>query len=173
MAQRSVLLLVLAWLGPDATVTLHAKQPGELIERTLAIVGGQVITLSDVQAATRFGLVQQQGGPNELGVTTEALIDRALMLREVQRYSPPEPLEAEVARRLSDIRNRFSGDDEFARALDAVGLNEQRLESWVRDDLRITSYLNQRFADERRAALIADWIADLRRRTPVVHLWKQ
>jgi hypothetical protein len=172
MVQRSVLLLLagLATVASDAT---SANQPGELIERTLAIVGGQIITLSDVHAAIRFGLVEQQKGANDLGATTETLIDRALMLREVQRYSPPEPLEAEVARRLSEIRKRFSGDDEFARALEAVGLTEQRLQSWVRDDLRIDSYLNQRFADDRRAALIADWIADLRRRTPVVHLWKQ
>jgi hypothetical protein len=172
MVQRSVLLL-LAGLAAVASDATHANQPGELIERTLAIVGGQIITLSDVHAATRFGLVEQQSGANNLGATTEALIDRALMLREVQRYSPPEPLEAEVARRLSEIRKRFSGDDEFARALEAVGLTEQRLQSWVRDDLRIESYLNQRLADDRRAALIADWIADLRRRTPVVQLWKQ
>jgi hypothetical protein len=32
--------------------------------------------------------------------------------------------------------------------------------------------IRQRLADERRAGLIADWVNDLRRRTPVVELWK-
>ena len=151
----------------------YGNQPGELIERTLAIVGGQVITLSDVQAATAFGLVEAARAAKDLGAATEMLIDRALMLREVQRYSPPEPPEEDVARKLSEIKAGFRGADDFAHALEASGFTEQRLLSWIRDDLRIASYLNQRFADDRRAALIADWIADLRRRTPVVQLWKR
>jgi phosphoserine phosphatase len=75
--------------------------------------------------------------------------------------------------------------------LTAEGFSEARLRAWMRDDLRIAAYLEQRFAAtadltveqvapelrerlsaERRAGLIADWIADLRRRTPVVELWK-
>ena len=43
----------------------------------------------------------------------------------------------------------------------------ERLRSWVRDDLRVAAYLQQRFpADERRPDQIADWVSDLRRRTP-------
>ena len=33
--------------------------------------------------------------------------------------------------------------------------------------------IRERLSAERRAELIADWIADLRRRTPVVELWKK
>jgi hypothetical protein len=46
----------------------------------------------------------------------------------------------------------------------------------VRDDLRISAYLDQRFAadgPERRQSLIADWVSDLRRRTSVVELWRR
>lgn len=149
------------------------SQSGELIERTLAIVGGQVITLSDVQIASALGLVESAGAGKDLDRAIEALIDRVLMLREVQRYAPPQPPEEDVARKLSEIRRRFSGADDFTHVLHARGFSEQRLEAWIRDDLRIASYLHQRFAEDRRAALIEDWIADLRRRTPVVQLWKR
>ena len=167
---RPLLLLLVAL--ESVAIPVSATQRGELIERTLAIVGGQVITLSDVQVATALGLVDTDA-PSDLGRATEALIDRALMLREVQRYTPPEPPEDAVSSKLADIKRRFSGDDELNRVLLAGGFSEQWLQSWIRDDLRIASYLNQRFADDRKAALIADWIADLRRRTAVIQLWKQ
>ena len=35
-------------------------QPGELVERTLALVAGQVITLSDARAAIALGLVDRR-----------------------------------------------------------------------------------------------------------------
>ena len=64
------------------------RSEAELVERTLAIVGGSAITLSDVQTAMALGLV---GGVTELEAATEALVERALILREVERYAPPEP----------------------------------------------------------------------------------
>ena len=167
---RSIALAAVGYLAVVAAA--YGRQPGELIERTLAIVDGQVITLADVQVATALGLIASFRLPDDLGKATEALIDRALMLREVQRYSPPEPKDDEVIGRLAAIRRRFADPDAFAAALAAGGFTEQRLQSWIRDDLRIAAYLNQRFADERRDVLIADWIADLRRRTPIVQLWK-
>jgi hypothetical protein len=55
--------------------------------------------------------------------------------------------------------------------LAAGGITEARFRSWIRDDLRIATYVDQRFAadgPERRDSLIADWVADLRRRTAIV-----
>lgn len=174
------------------TSSVHARQGGELIERTMAIVGGQALTLSDVRAAVALGLVAELDAAADFAAATPRLIDRMLMLREVQRYAPPEPEEGLVDRRLGAIRDRFATPDQYARALQAGGFSDARLRSWIRDDLRVEAYLTQRFsavtlptdgdpsdpgrdraASERRAALIADWLDDLRRRTPVVELWKQ
>jgi hypothetical protein len=92
--------------------------------------------------------------------------------------------------------------------LDRAGVTMAYVEAWVRDDLRIAAYLEQRFASagapttaevdfyyqehideflragvsqdeglrqsrerltqERRRALIADWLADVRKRTDVI-----
>ncbi len=153
-------------------VAANAQARGELVERTLAIVGGTAITLTDVQAARALGLVQPTIDEN---AATEALVDRALMLREVDRYAPPEPDAAQIEERLAAIRQRVDAAT-FAEVLAASGVTDARLRAWIRDDLRIASYLNQRFAadgPERRESLIADWVADLRRRTIVVELWKK
>jgi hypothetical protein len=145
---------------------------GELIERTLAIVAGQVVTLADVRTARALGLVS---AADDLNASIERLVERALILREVDRYVPPEPPEAAIGQRLDELRTRL-GDAEFERVLTAGGFTEPRLRAWIRDDLRMASYLNQRFSaavGPSRADLIADWIADLRRRTTVVELWKK
>jgi hypothetical protein len=149
---------------------------GELIERTLAIVGGEAITLTDVRGALALGLVEVPPAADPIAAATKRLIDRALMLREIQRYTPPEPPDAAVDARLRAAGERFASPEAFRAALASAARSEMLLRAWLRDDLRIASYVDQRFAaaesPERRAELITDWISDLRRRTPVVELIK-
>lgn len=214
-APRLVLAAVfvaLAVAAPAARAQTPAPPPAaqtgeELLERTLAIVGGAVVTQSDVSLALTLGLVE---GP--AAATPEAalaaLVDRWLMLHEVARFTPAEPAAAAVAARLSSLRARAGEPEVVARRLSEAGRAPSYLEAWVRDDLRIAAYLEQRFAStgtpsepdvaayvqrqaaefeaagltgdaafaaararliqERRRELIADWLADLRRRTTVV-----
>lgn len=160
-----VLLTVLSGPGRSA----YAQQ-GELIDRTLAIVGGQAVTLSDVQIAMALGLVEA----NTTAAAAERLVDRVLILREVQRYAPPEPPEAASQARLNRIGERFDDPEQLERVLSAGGFSHPRLRDWIRNDLRIEAYLSQRFAAGGTAAadLVADWVADLRRRTVVIELWR-
>jgi hypothetical protein len=160
---RALLVCVFALCAPVSAQ--------ELFERTVAIVGGSAITLSDVRTAIALGLVDTE----DVTVGTEALIQRTLILREVDRYAPPEPDASQVDARLAQIRARVG-----AAQVDTIqaigGFTDSRLRAWIRDDLRIAAYLSQRFAadgPERRQSLIEDWVADLRRRTPVVELWKR
>lgn len=142
----------------------------ELIERTLALVGTQAITLNDVRAAMALGLVAAKAVPD----ATSQLVDRELVLREVQRYAPPMPAESAVEARLAEIRGRLQEPGALARVLEQHGFTEARLRAWLRDDLRTDAYLAQRFASastpEQRRELITDWVFDLRRRTDVVIL---
>jgi hypothetical protein len=140
-------------------------QPGELLERTLAIVGTQVITLNDARAAIRLGLVEAAPNADPASVT-QVLVDRELVLREVQRYAPPAPTASTVDARMDEIRKRGG---EWARTLDETGFTEVRLRAWVRDDLRTVAYLAQRFAsastptDAEVAALFAQQRAEFER----------
>lgn len=134
-------LVIVAWLSPAGM----AQAQGDLIERTLAIVGTQVITLNDARAATRLGLIAAER-PGDAASATQALVDRELILREVQRYAPPAPSASAVDARMAEIRQRLPGPGELARALEETGFTEARLRAWLRDDLRSVSYLAQRFA---------------------------
>ncbi len=146
----------------------------EVIDRVLAVAAGDVILLSDVQAARDLGLVSVPAGADPVRVVLSKLIDRALMLDEVNRYAPAEPADSEVNRAVSDVRARFSSLQGLESALARAGLNERRLRETVRQDLRIRAYLDQRFTGdtpEHAEAAIDEWIGGLRRRADVVDLY--
>ena len=56
-----------------------------------------------------------------------------------------------------------------------TGMTRERLRRLIRDDLRIETYLNQRFGTNpnlvERSSAIASWIAELRRRADVTVLY--
>jgi hypothetical protein len=126
-------------------VAALAAQP-EVIDRTLALVGGQAITLSDVRGALALGLVEITQPADPIADVTAQLVDRELILREVRRYAPPAPGESAVAARLDEVRRRFADAAALARALEQHGFSTARLRAWVEDDLRAQAYLAQRFA---------------------------
>ena len=79
----------------------------ELLDRTVALVAGQPITLSDVRAAIALGLVASDRTADPIPGATSRLVDRALILREVQRYAPQPPAETAVDARIDEIRRKI------------------------------------------------------------------
>jgi len=118
----------------------------QLLDRTLALVGGQPITLSDARAVIELGLIAADRSADPIPGVVGRMVDRELVLREVQRYSPPAPAESAVTARLEEIQQRFSSAAALAGVLDRFGFTEGRLVAWIRDDLRTQAYLAQRFA---------------------------
>ena len=118
----------------------------EIIDRILAVVGGEIILLSDLNAAVRFGVIESPPltGENSIRPALNALIDRQLQLAEVNRYQPPEPSAAAVDQRVAAIRNRL-GDAALAAALAESGISDTQLRAAIRDNLRIDAYRAQRF----------------------------
>jgi hypothetical protein len=144
----------------------------ETIDRVLAVVNGSVITLSDVTAARDLGIVSAGNAADPVRAILSSLIDRTLELSEVDRYAPPEPTAAALARETQAVRARFPTQAAFDAALARAGMDPQRLRDVLRDDLRIRAYLDQRFvaAADRRQQLVADWLAGLRRRAELIDL---
>jgi hypothetical protein len=130
--------------GPNLEPGTRDQEP---LDRTLALVGGQPITLSDARAALALGLIDSgQGSSAPMSDAVARLIQRELILREVQRYAPAAPSESAVDERLEKIRGRFPNAAAMNRVLDANGFTAARLGAWLRDDLRTEAYLAQRFA---------------------------
>ena len=171
---------------------LCSTASGEIIDRVLAILPGQIITLSDVGAAIELGIVDVPASGDRTGAALSALIDRILMLNEVRRVMPPEPSAGAVDERVARIRQRFDSPASLSRVLAAGGIDESVLRTYAADDLRLSVYLEERFAaasqptdqevrqageasrqrlaDERRRTLVAAWTSELRRRADVTVL---
>lgn len=119
---------------------------GPIIERVLASVSGTLITLGDAHAAVAMGLVDPTRGDEPIAAALDQLIDRTLMLAEVERYAPPEPEPAALEARVKELEARLSSAQPLERALETYGLNPQALRAIARDDLRLAAYIDQRFA---------------------------
>ncbi len=210
---RSAIVSCVAVPAALSGLFLAGPRPGggEVIDRVLAAVGGQVVTLSDARAALALGLVARPAAGDAIAAAVEALIDRRLILTEVDRYQPVEPDPAAVARRTEALLAALPAEVPVERALASLALDRERLAQWARDDLRIQAYIAQRFglvqpSDEevaayyrervasrggavpaladvadalraelaaaRRDRLVAEWLADLRRRADITVLYR-
>lgn len=206
-SSKSLLATIGLCALPFATAG-SAAPASEIVDRVLAVVNATVITQSDVNAAIRLGLAGAAPGA-EPNAVLERLIERTLIVGEVNRYGPPDPSEAEIDDRLRKAGERFASAAEMDAAFAEVGLSRDQLRAVLRDELRIEAYLQQRFAAalqpsdaeimdyyrghprmfmrnglaltyqeaqadaraalvaERRAALVREWVAGLRRRADI------
>lgn len=128
-------------------IVLAAAAPAraEVIDRVLAIVDGTLVTLSDVRAALVLQLLPAAGA-DPVETALDRWIDRLLVLQEVERFAPPEPAPGEVQVRLADVLSRLGPPEARRDRLQALGASEAWLRGWVRDDLRIQAYIDQRFS---------------------------
>ena len=189
---RLVLALCVLLVCPLPSALCPVSVRAEIIDRVLAILPGQIVTLSDVEAAIDLGLVEVPAGADRTAGGLSAFIDRMLMLNEVRRVAPPEPSPAAIDARMTRIRERLGAPADMARLLSTRGLDETVVRLFAADELRLAAYLDERFsaaaqptddeirqagesarqslADERRRALVDAWTAELRRRADVTVL---
>jgi len=117
----------------------------EVVDRVLAVVSGTVIMLSDARIATAFKAVDTAGAADPMAATLRWLIDRQLVLDEVNRFDTADTDTARIAEGLARIRAAFPSDDAFALALDRLGLDQAATRRWVDDTIRMQDYLARRF----------------------------
>jgi hypothetical protein len=156
-----------------AFLTAASRASGEVIDRVLAVVGGSLITLSDVNAASDLGLVTPRDSSDRVRDVLSQLIDRELQLAEVDRYAPPEPSAAEVEQEMQIVRARLASPEAFDAVLARAGIDLAHLRETVRENLRIRAYITQRFSagGDRRQQVVEDWMAGLRRRADIIDLY--
>lgn len=125
-------------------VQANPQSQVNVLDRILAIVNGEVVTLSDVRAARQLTLI---AGADRLTdeQLLDALIERRLTINEVARYTPAEPAATAVAARRAEWEASLARGVTPAAALATVGMREAALMDWFRADLRLAAYLDQRF----------------------------
>ena len=165
------------WSPPPGAAQPPAAE--QLLDRVLAVVGGQVILLSDVRLFLETGLVEPSESADPIPSALERLIERRLILDEAASYVVEDPARGEVDARLARIERHVGGAGALDAALEVTGYARRDLEQVVQDDLRIERYLARRFPpparpgealSAARRALIDDWLDSLPARAAVIRV---
>jgi len=136
-----VLMRRTAWFVSFEFLLLSFVSAQQLLDRVLARIGSNAITLTDVRAAVGLGLVDAKS-PDDPAALSQ-VIDRQLMLTEVARFPPAEPTAAAIDQQMEAMKKRAG--TALQELMNSTGLDEARLRDLARDTLRIQAYIMQRF----------------------------
>src|SRR5215203_5188473 len=95
-----------------ATASLLAMPAhAQIIDRILAAVSGVLILQSDAVAAMRLHLVDAVVTTDPVQGALDQLIERRLILIEVDRYGPPEPSQSDIDAGVTAILAKIGAGD--------------------------------------------------------------
>ena len=140
---RPIAAIVLALTVVACAVAPVAAR--ELLDRVIAVVSGTVITLSDARAAISFGLVDTKGEKDPIAIAMQWLVDRQLVLDEVNRYEFGDPSAEQFEAVYAEVTKRLSAGGTPVAALASLGFNKDGAKRFVRDTIRVQQFLQRRF----------------------------
>jgi hypothetical protein len=116
-----------------------------VLDKVLSTVNGEVITQLDVRQARMLKLRLVTGPAESDEDVLRGLENRRLVRAEIAHVALPAPTAADVAAHRRDWESLLGPGADIPRLLDRAGLTESGLVAWLRDDVRIQAYLEQRF----------------------------
>jgi peptidyl-prolyl cis-trans isomerase SurA len=116
----------------------------ELVDRIVAIIDRDVVTLSEAEQAGAVARART-GEDESVATIVEKLIESRLVEREVERLSGEPPSSEAVNAAFEEVRRAFATEDAFRGTLEASGLSEDDLRAQLRGQVQVASYLEQRF----------------------------
>ena len=123
----------------------------EVLDRVIAVVDGRMITLSDVRTIRTLELLDPStpAAPLEAGAdpVVEHVIDRVLVLQEVERYAPAPPDDKTIDAALARVAQRIGSTGALTDRLHSLSVSSAWLRQWIIDGLRIQAYVDQRFGN--------------------------
>ena len=122
----------------------------DIVDRIVASVGRQLVTLSDVQEEYRtqcFLEGKEIGALDDVRVREIAnrLVDQALLRQEMEGATFPRAAPQAVDAQLEPIRRRFSGPAAYRAALERYGLEEQSLRRRLQFQADVERFIDYRF----------------------------
>ena len=124
-----------------------AQEEATAVDRILAVVDEDPILDSEVGQVIGLELVERQpeeGDEEFRRRILRRLIDQRLRFHEIDRFGFAELPIDEVERQLSGFRGRFASDEEFARRLAELGLDETTLKQLVARQIMVVTYVEER-----------------------------
>jgi len=115
-----------------------AASRAELVDRVVAIIDREVVTLSEAEQASQIGRARTGAWAPMLSVV-ERLIESREVEREVERFTG-QPVSPELAdSALREVRARFSSVIAFQEMLARSGRSEEELRATLRRRIGVAS----------------------------------
>jgi peptidyl-prolyl cis-trans isomerase SurA len=129
----------------------------EIIDRLVAVVNRQVITLVDVQQEMKSQELDQSesntGGDSahehKLTETqvTQRLIERVLIHQQIQEFPGSEVSEKDVDSQLAEMEKNAGGSEAWSRHLKDLGIGLAGVRERVRWQLQVMRFIDRRFRE--------------------------
>jgi len=126
---------------------LAIPSAAEQIDRILASVNNDVITLSDLRQAMAFNSTFSPGRESTRKLeaeTLEGLINRKLLLQEAYRLRYAEVSDQEAAAEAEKLKDRLGSEQAFRDFLSAMALNEAKLERMLGERLLVERFVEKK-----------------------------
>ena len=120
-----------------------------LVDRILAVVNRQPITLSDLNRYQAFtalndGKKNWEAPPSPSPTVLQQLIDRKLLLEEAEKFEVGLPRTADLLEAEDHLAKRFANSQEFQNTLLRWGLDQNSLQHEIQDHLTVQRFVDQR-----------------------------
>lgn len=126
----------------------------EIVDRIVAVVNNQIITLSDVEEEAKFEEIGISGedaasdhaaGKEVQFEITQRLIDQALIRQQLEQFPGIEVSSEEVEKQLTQIREQFGSEEQWKRTLETQHIDPVALKSRVEWQLQVVKFIDYRF----------------------------
>ncbi len=141
MKQVTLWVVLVLWAVCGAII------PGrcEIVDRVVAVVNGEPITLSMVEDEMNSIWVEPEEVPESRQAALQNLIDHKLMLQEAIRTGVTDISEESLSRELAKTISRFNSPDEISEALRRRGTTQEDLEEKLIEIIRVQEMINLKF----------------------------
>ncbi|NTW60084.1 MAG: hypothetical protein HGB21_05490 [Nitrospirae bacterium] len=129
-----------------AFLSLAAVSHAVLVDRVVAAVNNDVITLSELRQTVAFNAaVSGKGNGSRLEMETlQGIINRRLLLQEAYRLKVAEVSEQDIAAEIARLRERLGTEAAFREFLARTSMTEAQLEKLLGERLLVERFVEKK-----------------------------
>ena len=142
---------------PQAVPSMMPSEPGEQLDRVVALVNGQIVLDSDVDEERRFEAIQPYPGTAPGSSTRERelerIVNRSLILQQAKLQPVDTITDADVTKEIAGLRKTLprckvddcATDAGWAGYLKAQGFTPTEFESRWKQRMEVLAFIQERF----------------------------